>query len=629
MKKPYFQFKSSHLWLVFFLLLNFPMDSYAQNSHKFSWSGHNGRIRRVVVSNDNKFVITAAEDGTIKIWNKSSGTLVRTILVNRYFVYDMVVSNDQQFIAAEHGNSFSVLEFNSGKLLYSKVVAHSIEAILFTPDSKSLVVATENDSLVQWDITGKKIINVFEQPYKKITKLDISGDGNYMLAGGDSLLVLWNLKENKIIKQFSGADYLINGGARFFPKSRKFLLSNYERIMIKDFNGKTIGVPITQYADRTIWSIKISPDERFLLATVSDHYPVIWDLNTGDVVSFSSYSYWLWDVCFTPDGKEYAVAGQFPPVFWNFSTGKLVRRFEGLMSNIESIEQSPDYGQFLIYQSERAANYSTVSDYLIMDAKTFKLDTICRNDAQALTSLSNGKLFTINAGNKLREVWDKSTRKKVYAFPKTGSSEASKMTISPDGMFVLMEERDSVQLFTSNGALIQQLQRDGSWIRYHAAYSSTGKYIALSGLDGVLPAILDGKTLERLTPLEYPKDERIYVESEYAEDEMIENEINCVAFSPDEKILAGAGKLGKMYVWDTKTGKILHILQGSELLRVTFSPDNQYIMGSHADKSASIWRLSDGALVKSLTLPQVGDPDFTIDPEFRVWKWMEWAFFLP
>jgi hypothetical protein len=52
-------------------------------------------------------------------------------------------------------------------------------------------------------------------------------------------------------------------------------------------------------------------------------------------------------------------------------------------------------------------------------------------------------------------------------------------------------------------------------------------------------------------------------------------------------------------------------------------------MGSHADKSASIWRLSDGALVKSLTLPQVGDPGFTIDPEFRVWKWMEWAFFLP
>lgn len=58
-------------------------------------------------------------------------------------------------------------------------------------------------------------------------------------------------------------------------------------------------------------------------------------------------------------------------------------------------------------------------------------------------------------------------------------------------------------------------------------------------------------------------------------------------------------------------------------------PDNQYIMGSHADKSASIWRLSDGGLVKSLTLPQVGDPEFTIDPEFRVWKWMEWAFFLP
>ena len=605
--------------LVFFLILHFPMESIAQNNHKFSWSGHNGRIRRVVVSNDNKFVITAGEDGTIKIWDKSSGALVRTILVDRNFVYDMVVSNDQQFIAAGLGSSFSVFEFNSGKLLYTKVVAHSIVAVLFTPDSKSLVVATENDSLVQWDIIGKKIINVFKQPNKKITKLDISGDGNYMLTGGDSLLVLWNLKENKIIKQFSGSGYLINGGARFFPKSQKFLLSNYEHIVIKDFNGKTIGVPITQYADGTVWSMKISPDERFLLATVSDHYPVIWNLNTGNVVTFNSYSYWLWDVCFTPDGKEYAIAGQFPPVFKNFSTGKLVRRFEGLMSKIQSIEQSPDYSQFLIHQSERAENYATVSDYLIMDAKTFKLDTICRNGARALTSLSNGKLFTINAGNELREVWDKSTRKKIYSFPKAGSSEAPRMTISPDGMFVLIEERDSVQLCTSNGSVIQQLQRDGSWIEYHASYSSTGKYLVLSGLSDGLPTMLDGKTLERLTQLQYTKDDTVYVE----------REIKCVAFSPDEKILAGGGRSGKMYVWDTKTGKILHILQGSELLRVAFSPDNQYIMGSHADKSASIWRLSDGALLKSLTLPQVGDPEFTIDPEFRVWKWMEWAFFLP
>ncbi len=608
------------------------MDSNAQNSHKFSWGGHNGSIRRVVVSNDNKFVITAGEDGTIKIWNKSLATLVRTILVDKNFVYDMAVSNDQQFIAAGLGNSFSLFEFNSGKLLYKKRVEHSIAAVLFTPDSKSLVVATESDSLVQWDIKGEKIINIFKQPNKNITKLDISHDGNYMLTGSDSLLVLWNLKENKIIKQFSGPDYLLNGGVRFFPKSRKFLLSNYEHIVIKDFNGKTISSPITQFADGVVWSMKITPDERFLLATVSDHYPVIWNLNTGNVVTFYSYSYWLWDVCFTPDGKEYAITGQFPPVFKNFSTGKLVRRFEGLMSRIRSIEQSPDYSQFLIHQSGRAENYSTVGEYLIMDAKTFKLDTICRNDTEALTSLSNGNLFTINAGNKLREVWDKSTRKKIFSFPQAGSSETSKMTISPDGMFVLIEKRDSVQLFTINGSIIQQLQRDGSWIEYHASYSSTGKYLALSGMSYGLPTILDGKTLERLTQLEYPKVETIYVEreyEEYEEDEMVENDIKCVAFSPDEKILAGGVRSGKMYVWDTKTGKILHILQGSELSRVTFSPDNQYIMGSHADKSASIWRLSDGALLKSLTLPQVGDPEFTIDPEFRVWKWMEWAFFLP
>ncbi|MCB0531691.1 MAG: WD40 repeat domain-containing protein [Saprospiraceae bacterium] len=619
MKYPSLQFRFIYLFLAFFLNLSFPAGSCAQNGHEFSWSGHNGRIRRIIVSDDNKFVITAGEDGTIKIWDKLSGALVRTILVDRNFIYHMAVSKDQQFIAAGLSKSFSVFNFNSGKLLYNKEMGNSIEAVSFTPDSKSLVVATENDSIVQWEAKSEKIINVFEQPNKKITYLDISDDGNYMLAGGDSLLVLWNLKENKIIKQFSDPEYMKNGGVRFFPKSQKFLFSNYEHIAIKDFDGKTIGTPITQFANRTIWSMKISPDEQFLLATTSDHYPAAWNLNTGELVFIYSYSFRLWDVCFTPDGKEYAVVGQSPPVFWNFTNRELVRCFDGLMSKIQSIEQSPDYKQFLIHQFETTDNYTMVSHYLIMDAKTFKLDTICENDAWALTSLSNNNLFTINSGNELREVWDKSTRKKKYSFPKASSSEASKMTISPDGMFVLIEESKLVQLFTTSGSLINQLPRDGSWFEYYAAFSSTGKYVTLSGVEGELPSMLDGKTLEQRTKLQYPQDNTIYMDSE----------IRHVAFSPDEKLLAGASKSGSMYVWDTETGKMLHILQGSRLIRATFSPDNQYIMGSHADMSTSIWRLSDGALVKTLTLPQAGDPEFTIDPEFRVWKWMEWAFFLP
>lgn len=620
MKKKYFKFKSAYLLFLFLLVFNYPMDSNAQSRHKFSWGGHNGHIRHIAVSNDNKFVITGGEDGTIKIWDKPSGLLVKTILAGENFIYEMAVSGDQKFIAAGLGKSFSVFEFNSGKLLYTKEVTHWVKDILFAPDNKSLVIATENDSIVQWDISGKKTINVFEQPNKKIEDIEISGDGNYMLAGGDSLLVLWNLKENKIIKQFSGSEYLTNGGVKFFPKSRKFLLSNYESIVVKDFDGKTMGVPITEHADMTVYSMKISPDEQFLLASIGDHYPVIWNLNTGTLVSRQSYSYWLWDVCFTPDGKEYGVAGQYPPAFWNFATRNTIKYFEGLMSKIKSIEQSPDYRKFLIIQSARSYDYTTVSDYLIMDAKTFKLDTICRNNDEALNgSLSNINLFTVNSNNTLQEVWDKSTREKKFSFPKVGSFEASSMTISPDGMFVLIEGRDSVQLFTNNGVFIKQLSRDGSEIEYHAEYSPTGKYLSLSGMDNGLPSILDSKTLVPLIKLQNAKDENIYVETE----------IKDVTFSPDEKTFAGAGTSGKMYVWDTKTGRLLHILEGSKLNRVAISPNNQYIMGSHADKSASIWRLSDGVLLKKLTLPQVGDPKFSIDPEFRVWKWMQWAFFLP
>jgi WD40 repeat protein/tRNA A-37 threonylcarbamoyl transferase component Bud32 len=79
-----------------------------------------------------------------------------------------------------------------------------------------------------------------------------------------------------------------------------------------------------------------------------------------------------------------------------------------------------------------------------------------------------------------------------------------------------------------------------------------------------------------------------------------------VAFSPDGRFLATAGRDNKVKVWEAKTGSLVHTLTGhaDEVLCVIFSPDGQWVVSSAKDATVRLWQVSTGQCVKTLkTVP--------------------------
>ena len=76
--------------------------------------------------------------------------------------------------------------------------------------------------------------------------------------------------------------------------------------------------------------------------------------------------------------------------------------------------------------------------------------------------------------------------------------------------------------------------------------------------------------------------------------------MNTVTFSPDGTMLAGGG--GDLYLWDVRTGKLLHniVKARGNIYGVAFSPDGQTIASS-SWKTIELWDTVTGEHIGTFT----------------------------
>src|SRR5687767_12505980 len=82
--------------------------------------GHTASVNYAEFSPDGKYVVTASEDGTAKLWRVMDGKLLRDLKGHSYWIDLAIFSPDGRFIAtASNDNSVKVWETKTGKLLHT------------------------------------------------------------------------------------------------------------------------------------------------------------------------------------------------------------------------------------------------------------------------------------------------------------------------------------------------------------------------------------------------------------------------------------------------------------------------------------------------------------------------------
>jgi WD40 repeat protein len=74
-----------------------------------------------------------------------------------------------------------------------------------------------------------------------------------------------------------------------------------------------------------------------------------------------------------------------------------------------------------------------------------------------------------------------------------------------------------------------------------------------------------------------------------------------LAISSNEKYLVGSSGFGQIYIWDLKTGKLLHYMVRNDAQTfATISPDGQYVVSGDDDGNIFQFSLQTGKLIKAI-----------------------------
>lgn len=288
------------------------------------WKGHENSVTSIAVSTSGKWVASSSLDGTVKVWNAESGSVINTIRSHTGDVYSVSISKDERRIASAGLDGRVVIsDLANGETL--KVFSDFngwCQAVVFSPDGERIAVSTTDGNVSVWEIESGKRLQTFESRSGQMS-LAWSPDGKY-LASGFINISIWDTTTGKVFKTLKGHDYYV-------------------------------------------YSLAFSPDGKLLASASLDTTIGIWDAGSGEIIrkiepaGFSrtwkdktivdSIKVPVTAAAFSPDGKHLATGGADKLVrLWNVADGKSLAGIQGHEMSITDLKFLPD-GKHLISSS--------------------------------------------------------------------------------------------------------------------------------------------------------------------------------------------------------------------------------------------------------------------------------------
>ena len=505
-----------------------------------TFKGHNSSVSSVSFSSDGKFIASGSLDSTVKLWEISTGKLIKDFKGHNSDVFSVSFSSDGKFIASgSYDHTVKLWEVSTGKLIKDfKGHNSDVFSVSFSSDGKFIASGSYDHTVKLWEVSTGKLIKDFQGHNSSVSSVSFSSDGKFIASGSyDHTVKLWEVSTGKLIKDFQGQNSFVN-------------------------------------------SVSFSSDGKFIASGSPDSTVKLWEVSTGKLIKdFQGHNSSVSSVSFSSDGKFIASGSKDSTVkLWEVSTGKLIKDFKGHNDSVSSVSFSSD-GKFIA-----SGSYDkTVKLWEVNTGKLIKDFKGHNSYVSSVSFSSDGKFIASGSGDSTVKLWEVNTGKLIKDF-KGHNSYVSSVSFSSDGKFIASGSGDStVKLWEviSTGRLIKDFKGHNSFVN-SVSFSSDGKFIASGSGDSTVK-LWEVSTDKLIKDF---KGHNSYVSS--------------VSFSSDGKFIASGSYDKTVKLWEVSTGKLIKDFKGhnSYVSSVSFSSDGKFIASGSGDSTVKLWEVSTGKLIK-------------------------------
>lgn len=582
--------------------------------------GHTAPVWRVAFSPDDQTFLSGGADGTLILWNTTTGAVIHRIkddLIPGYIKaafspdgHTAIYGGDNGMLGVldtatgevirrfkGHNGWIATVGFSSDGQPYScgqdgVLVVWDMETdtavhrftgptdvmtdCVFSSDDSMAVAGFQNGTLMIWDVSSGDLLHRFETG-QRVQSVDLSSDGLYVLAGMiDSGIYLWDLQTQQIIRRFIGHTAPIND-ARFSLDGKQVVSAAGDDI-VGVWNVETGQLIRELRGGRTIaYTVIFSSDGRYVLAGGADNTIRLWDLWEGQIVrKFVGHHDWIQSIALSPDQKTALTASwDGTAIVWNVETGQELRRLTAPQGAVlYDVAYAPDGATALI---AGGVHYGGPGDVILWDLNTGQILRRYSGHtafSSAVAFSHDGTTFMSGSGNGSAFLWDTHSGEIIRRFGENQLT-VTDIVFSPDGKTVIITSFDG-NIILWNVETAQMIRRfiGHSGIVTSIDFTNDGQQMVSRGIDGsILWDVATGGEIQRFFD---PN-----------------GQVGGAILSPDNRTVFGASGPDNAGLWDKETGRIIRFFSGHgpRVTAQTFLSDGRSVMVGFVNGDVELWNI--------------------------------------
>ncbi|XP_068761739.1 NACHT domain- and WD repeat-containing protein 1-like [Montipora capricornis] len=589
--------------------------------------GHEQRVNEIVVTSDDKFIATSAEDSLINIWNSSNFDCLHTLRIADKGPSCLVLTPDEKCVIGSSNCAVGIWDIDTGEALRHFHNESAVTCLAVSPDGIFIITGGVDGVVRVWHTGNGKKRKTLSGHEGEINSIVVSSNGDVVTGSQDSTVRKWSLTTEETQAVFKGH----SGPILCLVMSRDHgsAISGSEDKTIKIWDLKTRNCATLKGHGGLVKCLATLHDGRRIVSGSKDQSLKIWDLVTLQCcMTLKGHTDLIWRLAVASDDSFVVSASKDDMLrVWNPVSGECKQTLIGHSSWVSCIAITTDCKTIISGSNdknvklwhatgtEHACNKTAPSDHIIHHATQPECVAITTNGRWGLSGSKNDSL----------KLWDISTAKCVKSRAASVACIAvfhksnQVVTGSHSGDIAMWncESLDTQRTIRSHqaGVVSLQVSLDDSVIISASNDKTVGHFHVFSGkvdhlighsdavlciafMHGEIKAISGSKDKTvRMWNLLTNCCERTFTGHTAA--------VGCLAATSDHKIIASGSGDFTLRIWSTDSGECLHKLEGhhDSIKCLGITDDNRFVIaGSHEGKDQLLlWDLENGNCARKFT----------------------------